>query len=268
MLCSDGTNDLSLAVDSSVNKQESAGFSGVSALRSDYGWGTGGYIASAISTEDELKQSIDDLLRQMGAFYIHYAPEVAQLRRTTQEEISVEEYRQQLTQSRFDNAAQLPAASGTMGEFFDIFYGQKELHSRENLPAGDALIISPTEQYNGCYGWLSFEPLIRPPFVTVAQTGSIGEAFVQLEPCGVNDDCLVLLPKQNHSLPAECLFVAASILRLERWRFSYGRKLTPARICEFKMSRLPSLEMWAAELAKWKMITEAAVKNYEVLDKF
>ena len=91
------------------------------------------------------------------------------------------------------NASTLPRESGTIGEHFDIFYGQKELHSRDGIPSGDSLVVSPTEEYNGCYGWLSFENLIQAPFVTVAQTGTIGEAFVQMEPCGVNDDCLILL---------------------------------------------------------------------------
>jgi hypothetical protein len=31
----------------------------------------------------------------------------------------------------------------------------------------------------------------------LVQTGIIGESLVQLEPCAVNDDCLVLLPKEK-----------------------------------------------------------------------
>ncbi len=263
---SDGKNDLALAVQAVVNKGEIPGFSGVTELRQDYGWGAGGYIASAIPTEDELKSGVDDLLRQMASFYVRYAPEISRLRqRVASEELVARNYRDLMTAARLDNAKGLPDATGTIGEFFDIYYGQKELHSRENIPVGDTLIISPTEQYNGCYGWLSFDALIQPPFVTVAQTGSIGEAFVQQEPCGVNDDCLILLPKTAQELPLSCLFIAAAILRLERWRFSYGRKLTPARICEFKMSRLPALEAWTeAELRKWKRITDASVSNYSI----
>ncbi len=95
-----------------------------------------------------------------------------------------------------------------------------ELHSRDGIPPGDALVISPTEEYNGCYGWLTFANLIQAPFVTVAQTGTIGEAFVQMEPCGVNDDRLILFPKAEQALPIACLFIAAALIRLERWRFS------------------------------------------------
>ena len=70
----------------------------------------------------------------------------------------------------------------------------------------------------------------------MAQTGSIGEAFLQCEPCAVNDDCLVLLPKTDASLVD--LILAAACLQEEKWRFTYGRKLIPTRIASF---RLPSL---------------------------
>lgn len=153
--------------------------------------------------------------------------------------------------------------SRTIGELFDIFYGQKELHCRDGIPTGDTLIISPTEEYNGCYGWLDFNAPIAAPFITVAQTGTIGEAFVQLEPCGVNDDCLILLPKEESYLPLSCFFIAAAVIRLEKWRFNYGRKLTPSRICEFKMSRMPMLENWVdEEIDKWKIIINQSINKY------
>ena len=123
---------------------------------------------------------------------MRYAAEVARLRKSVKsEELKVFEYRSICGPKRLKNARTLPSTAGTIGEHFDLFYGQKELHSRDGIPPGDALVVSPTEQYNGCYGWLAFDQLVKPPFVTVAQTGSIGESFVQLEPCGVNDDCLI-----------------------------------------------------------------------------
>ncbi len=177
-------------------------------------------------------------------------------------ELKVTPYRELAGQAKLANAGKLPQDPGTIGEFFDLFYGQKELHSREGIASGDSLIISPTEEYNGCYGWLDFEHLIQPPFVTVAQTGTIGEAFVQMEPCGVNDDCLVLLAKEEQ-LPLACLFIAAALIRLERWRFNYGRKLTPLRICNFRMSRMPELENWVeTEFERWQKLAETAVAAY------
>jgi len=176
-------------------------------------------------------------------------------------------YRELVGKARLKNAHSRRVEPNTIGELFDIYYGQKEHHSREGIPPGDSLVVSPTEQYNGCYGWLMFEQLIEAPFVTAAQTGTIGEAFVQMEPCGVNDDCLILLPKEGKPLPIACLFIAAALTRLERWRFTYGRKLTPDRICNFRMSRLPELEEWVGDkFGKWKRIIESAVEAYSEVE--
>jgi len=130
-------------------------------------------------------------------------------------------------------------------------------------PPGESLIISPTEQYNGTYGWLTFKSLINPPFIPVAQTGSIGEAFVQTEPCGVNDDCLILLPKRGKSISTPMLFFAAAIIRLEKWRFSYGRKLTPSRIASYKFKMNHEIEDWVSDrFEKWQSITEQSLLPY------
>ena len=88
---------------------------------------------------------------------------------------------------------------------------------------------------------------MEPGFVTVAQTGSIGEAFAQLEPCAVNDDCLVLLPKDGRDPNHVELVLTAATLHAERWRFNYGRKLTPTCIARSVLPSSDALESWAAE---------------------
>lgn len=266
----DKKDELEEAAQAIINKSEKAGFSGAAQVQADAEWGPGAYIPSTIPTSNELKSGIDDLLRRLASFYVRYAAEVARQRRKVQDEdLFATDYRKTLTKPRLKNADDLPSKPSTIGEFFNIYYGQKALHSRDGIPNGDSLIISPTEQYNGCYGWLSFDALIQPPFITVAQTGSIGEAFVQLEPCGVNDDCLILLPKDGLDLPLSCFFIAAAIIRSERWRFTYGRKLTPPRICEFSMSRLPDVEEWVQrETERWGKIWESAVGGYAGREDF
>ncbi len=260
----DKKDQIPAATEAIINKKEMPGFTGVVGIEGGAEWSPGAYIPSAIPTDEELKSSIDELLRRLASFYVRYAAEVANLRAKVKSgDLEANPYRTMLSKQRLNNAKSLPRHTDTIGEHFDIFYGQKELHSRDGIPPGDSLVVSPTEQYNGCYGWLAFENLIEGSFVTVAQTGTIGEAFVQMEPCGVNDDCLMLLSK-NEDLPLACLFIAAAIIRLERWRFSYGRKLTPSRICEFPMSRIPSLEQWTNEkLEAWQSITEKAVSAYD-----
>lgn len=260
----DKKNQIPDATRAVLDKLNIPGFSGAAKIHGGMEWAPGAYIPSGIPEEGEVKSSIDELLRRYVSFYTRYAPEIANQRILVERgELLARKYRDCVSDKRIKNAEDISSEQNTVGYYFDIFYGQKELHSRDGMPPGDALIISPTEQYNGTYGWLKFDNLIEPAFVTVAQTGSIGEAFVQTEPCGVNDDCLILLPKTALKLPEAMLFVAAAIIRLERWRFSYGRKLTPARISGFRLERNPMLERWVTDQIKgWRKITEQAVNRY------
>jgi predicted RNA methylase len=261
----DGLNDIESATEAILNKHQDAGFSGLATVNQDDEWSVGAYIPSGAPSIDELKNSVDESLRRLASFYVRYAQEVATLRSSVKSgAVNVSPYRNMLSSMRLDNAKTISTQKNTIGEIFDIYYGQKELHSRDGIPNGVSLIISPTEQYNGCYGWLDFPNLIKPPFVTVAQTGSIGETFVQLEPCGVNDDCLILLPKEGIDLPLSSYFIASAAIRLEKWRFGYGRKLTPARISDFQMTHSPDLEEWINEqIRNWNQIINKSIKAYE-----
>lgn len=260
----DNKSQLELAVGAILNKDVIPGFAGKAVVTGQAEWFPGAYIPSGGVEESDLKQAIDELMRRHASFYTRYAREIVRQRTLVEAgDLEPKEYRALLSKKRIANADSLPAIPGTIGEYFDIFYGQKELHSRDGIPPGECLIISPTEQYNGTYGWLTFKALIKPAFVTVAQTGSIGEAFVQTEPCGVNDDCLVLLPKAGKNVSEAMLFIAAAVIRLEKWRFSYGRKLTPSRIAEYRFDVSPSLVAWASErTAQWKVITERCLLPY------
>jgi hypothetical protein len=80
---------------------------------------------------------------------------------------------------------------------FVIKYGNKRLHNKENLERGSTLVISSTGTDNGYYGFFDTPTTIKPPVISVPSTGSVGEAFVQLYPCAIDDNCLVLYPKQK-----------------------------------------------------------------------
>jgi hypothetical protein len=258
-------NQIPEALDVILNRSATPGFSGAVSVKGSDEWAPGAHIESAQYQEAQLKKDIDVLLRRLSSFYTRYAPEIVTQRRAISNgEITMQPYRSMLSQARLGSTAGRSNVKGTMGSFFDIFYGMKELHSREGYVEGRSLIISPTEEYNGCYGWLDFPRVIEPSFVTVAQTGSIGEAFVQLEPAAVNDDCLVLLPRADADVTEADLVIAAACLHEERWRFSYGRKLIPSRIAGFKMPRDPALRQWVEErLAITRKVIKASLAPYE-----
>lgn len=262
-------NQIPDAVDAIVNRRARPGFSGAASISGSMEWAPGAFIESAPPGAEELRDLVDISLRRLASFYTRYAKEVvAQRRAIADGDVTVDPYRNLVTPTRRTNAERLAAEFGTIGGSFEIYYGMKELHSREGIAPGRSLVISPTEEYNGCYGWLEYPTVIEPPFVTVAQTGSIGEAFVQLEPCAVNDDCLVLLPKPGVSL--ERLVLAAATLQAEKWRFTYGRKLTPPRIASFKLpDGNDGLDDWVRErLTEMRSVIAASLAPYQTEDEF
>ena len=171
-------DQLPASVDAILNNRQESGFSSAKFISGRDEWSAGAHIESALPDEEELKQTIDVQLRSLAAFYARYAAEIMSQRDAIEEgEIELRPYREMLTPRRLANAMRLPTRAGTLGAAFDIYYGLKELHSRDGIAGGKTLIVSPTESYNGTDGWLDFGTAIEPGFVTVAQTGSIGRSL-------------------------------------------------------------------------------------------
>lgn len=118
----------------------------------------------------------------------------------------------------------------TINDLFEISYGQREYHNKSLLEGeeGNNVIISSTGDNNGIYGFYNVEDNYKAPFITIPSTGTIGQAFVQLFDCSVDDNCLVLIPKKK--LTIEQLFQITFQIRLNKWRYKYGRQITPLKI--------------------------------------
>jgi hypothetical protein len=56
----------------------------------------------------------------------------------------------------------------------------------------------------------------------------------------------LLIPREGTT--AEDLWIAAATIRLERWRFNYGRKITPPRICNLLVRRDAQIQGF---VSKW-----------------
>lgn len=121
----------------------------------------------------------------------------------------------------------------TIDKIFHINWGQKEYHSKENLDAGKNILIASGGQDNGLYGFFDIPVKYKAPFITVPSTGTIGQAFVQEYDCCVNDDVLILNPKEKMSL--EELFQVVYQIRKLKWKFNYGRKIIPDRLKKEKV---------------------------------
>lgn len=118
----------------------------------------------------------------------------------------------------------------SIGQLFNIVYGQKEYHNKERLDGteGKNILISSKGQDNGVYGFFDIPNKFKAPFITVQGYGTIGQAFVQEYDCSVDDHMLVLIPKNKLTL--EELFQVAYQIRQTKWKYRYGRGITPDRI--------------------------------------
>ncbi len=265
-----GPNHIPNAIDAILNQTETPGFSGVAQIAGDVEWAPGAYIPSPIPQDEELRAATDVLSRRLASFYTRFAPEViAQRADIASGDIEEVNYKDIVSKRKQINAREITGSSDEIGAHFDIYYGLGEIETREGIPEGRTLIISPTEEYNGCYGWLEFSPVLRPPFITVARTGSIGEAFVHIEPCAPNSDCLVLLPRSKEWSSIPRLLLAASCIRLEKWRYNYGRKITPKRVATVKLRQSPKLVSDLANLyAQFQKVILASLAPYQTEDEY
>lgn len=205
------------------------GFSGWAELDDETSFAPGAYIPAREMSEEETDDAVREVIRARSAFVAYHASDLIGL--NCDNPLPPRELRK-VRPLRSTKA-------GTVGEYFDVIYGQKALHSKDHLSQGRSLVISSSGSDNGCYGFFDFDAVMQPAFVTVPSTGSIAIAHVQEWPCGVTDDCLLLLPKPDvrHSM----LYVAAAVIRSESWRFSYGRKATPERVGYFPLPHTEAL---------------------------
>lgn len=140
-------------------------------------------------------------------------------------------------------------------KLFNVDYGQKEFENKSLLQGeeGENIIISSKGEDNGVYGFFNVKNRYTAPFITVPRTGTIGQAFVQLKDCSVDNNCLVLIPKQY--IDTETLFQIAFQIRLNKWKYKYGRQITPKRLEEQKI-RLENIKVSFKEISNKLMPKE------------
>ncbi len=137
----------------------------------------------------------------------------------------------------------------TIKSLFNIEWGQKEYHSKEHLIGneGKTMLISSSGIDSGVYGFFNIPIKYKAPFITVPSTGTIGQAFLQEYDCCVNDDVLILKPKVK--MDYEQFMQVVFQIRKSKWRYSYGRKITPERLMKQEIV-LEKLKTHFEELSK------------------
>lgn len=126
-----------------------------------------------------------------------------------------------------------------VSDFFKVEYGQRVYHSKSFLDDrfGKTPLISSGKNDHGLYGTFDIEPVYKD-VISVANTGSVGWAFYHNYNCCIDDNCLVLIPKNKMSDQQMVYF--AMLISKDKYRYMYGRQVTPVRIENIKLPDIPN----------------------------
>ena len=114
-------------------------------------------------------------------------------------------------------------------DLFDIEKGEGAY--LQNCKTGNTPLISASEMDNGVLGFVDLPPVFTAPCITVERIRA--KAHVQtMNFATVPDDLFVLRPKRKFEVGD--LFLIATLLNMNRWRFSYHRKVTKNRLERMK----------------------------------
>lgn len=107
-----------------------------------------------------------------------------------------------------------------LNRIFDIKKGQRL--TKKMMKKGETPFVASISSNNGVRQKISVKPNHLGNTITINYNSSVGEAFYQPYPFFASDDVNVLYPKfqmnQFHAL------FLITLIRLEKFRFSYGRK--------------------------------------------
>lgn len=135
-----------------------------------------------------------------------------------------------------------------LGDLFEIKKGKRL--TKANMTSGDTPFIGAIDNNNGVTSYVSQPPLHPGGTITVNYNGAgVAEAFYQPIPYRCSDDVNVLYPRFKLT-PEVALFIA-TVIRLERYRFSYGRKWHLERMLKSEI-RLPATKQGNLDLFAMK----------------
>lgn len=109
-----------------------------------------------------------------------------------------------------------------IGSLFTIKKGKRL--TKENQTIGRTPYIGAVDSNNGVTNYVGQPPIHAGGTITLSYNGSVGEAFYQEDPFWATDDVNVLYPRFN--LTRNVALFICTVLRLEKYRFAYGRKWT------------------------------------------
>lgn len=123
-----------------------------------------------------------------------------------------------------------------MGDLF-LFVKGKRLTKADMVP-GTVNFLGAVSENNGVRDHIETDAACAPNCITVNYNGSVGEAFYQAKPFWASDDVNILYAKNWTMNKYNALFLV-TVIRMEQYRFSYGRKWTMEKM-KAAVIKLPS----------------------------
>ncbi len=191
------------------------------------------YLNKKPYMKEEIEGGVDFVLREQLCFQLKYSQRLLDSGRNTVNDGNTQSLLKKLTlkkaeKEKIAHLSDFFEERRSKGETVYCEYGQKELHDKSWLQPGNDIIVAAGGVEKGLYGFHKFPPYYKKPVVTSPSSGSICEAYVQEFPCSAYDNTLVLIPKP--SIDLEILYYVSAFIRLEAWRYRYGRQITPTRL--------------------------------------
>lgn len=110
-----------------------------------------------------------------------------------------------------------------LGKLFNIVKGRRL--TKEDMIPGSTNFLGAISVNNGVREKIEVDEIMKPNCITVNYNGSVGEAFYQIEPFWASDDVNILYPLDWDMNQYNGMFLA-TLIKLERPKYSYGRKWT------------------------------------------
>ncbi len=125
--------------------------------------------------------------------------------------------------------------SFALSEIFDLVRGRHVL--KRSMRRGPTAYVGASASNNGVTAWIDDEPDYPGGQITLANNGSVGEAFYQPYPFIASGDVTILIPKS--AFPADTALFVCTVLYAEKFRWNYGRKWSFNRM-KVSTIRLPA----------------------------
>ena len=109
----------------------------------------------------------------------------------------------------------------TLQDLFTVRKGQRL--TKANMLPGTMPYIGASDTSNGVTAHIGQDSIHKGGTISVSYNGSVAEAFYQPVDYWATDDVNVLYPKGFALTPTTALFIC-TIIRMEKYRFNYGRK--------------------------------------------